>query len=210
MRGKEKCKALKEIRRQIAEKNDIPYVVSQCTHQGDCRGTCPKCEAELRYLERELAIRQGLGKAVAVVGISTSVCAGLTACSPVAMVKDALGIGVEDLAGDMTMVQPEDIAGYEEVWPESEQGGTEETEIHSTAPEESTESQEIDDSAAGRILSPEETEETEETEEFLMGEILPPEEPTEEGIWELAGDIPLATEGENSAESCPPMEEQIP
>ena len=65
MKGKEKCKALKEIRRQIAEKNDIPYVVSQCKYQGDCLGTCPKCEAELRYLERELAIRQGLGKAVA-------------------------------------------------------------------------------------------------------------------------------------------------
>ena len=25
MKGKEKCKALKEIRRQIAEKNDIPF-----------------------------------------------------------------------------------------------------------------------------------------------------------------------------------------
>ncbi len=79
MKGKEKCKALKEIRRQIAEENDIPYVVSQCTYQGDCKGTCPKCESELRYLERELAIRQGLGKAVAVVGISASVCGGLTA-----------------------------------------------------------------------------------------------------------------------------------
>lgn len=88
MRGKEKCKALKEIRRQIAEENDIAYAVSECTHQGECRGTCPKCEAELRYLERELAIRQGLGKAVAVVGISTSVCAGLTACSPVERVED--------------------------------------------------------------------------------------------------------------------------
>ena len=51
MNGKEKCRALKEIRRQIAEKNDIPYAVSQCTHQGNCKGTCPKCEAELRYLE---------------------------------------------------------------------------------------------------------------------------------------------------------------
>ena len=56
MRGKEKCKALKEIRRQIAEKNDIEFVVSECKHQGDCKGTCPKCEAEVRYLERELAL----------------------------------------------------------------------------------------------------------------------------------------------------------
>lgn len=83
MQGKEKCKALKEIRRQIAEKNDIPYAVSQCSHQGDCKGTCPKCEAELRYLERELAVRKNLGKAVAIAGISIGACSSLTACSPI-------------------------------------------------------------------------------------------------------------------------------
>ena len=80
MNGKEKCRALKEIRRQIAEKNDIPYAVSQCTHQGNCKGTCPKCEAELRYLERELALRKSLGKAVAVAGISLAAMSGLAAC----------------------------------------------------------------------------------------------------------------------------------
>ena len=80
MNGKEKCRALKEIRRQIAEKNDIPYAVSQCTHQGNCKGTCPKCEAELRYLEKELALRKSLGKAVAVAGISLAAFSGLTAC----------------------------------------------------------------------------------------------------------------------------------
>ncbi len=218
MRGKEKCKALKEIRRQIAEKNEIPYVVSQCTHQGDCRGTCPRCEAELRYLERELAIRQGLGKAVAVVGISTSVCAGLTACSPVAMIRNAPGGGVEDIAGDISVIQPEDIDGFLEAPPELEQiegkvvseEGENQAEIQSTASEESTESQEIDDYAAGRILPSEETEETEETEELLMGEIPPPEYPTEEIIFEVAGDIALPPDQEYSAESCPPMEEQIP
>lgn len=85
MKGKEKCRILKEIRRQIAEENDIPYAVSQCTHKGDCKGTCPKCESELRYLERELAIRQGLGKVVAIAGISVGTCAALTACSPQAL-----------------------------------------------------------------------------------------------------------------------------
>lgn len=58
MRGKEKCKALKEIRKQIAEKNDIEFAVSECTHKGDCKGTCPKCEAELRYLERQLELKK--------------------------------------------------------------------------------------------------------------------------------------------------------
>ena len=88
MRGKEKCKALKEIRKQIAEKNDIEYAVSECTFQGECKGTCPKCEAELRYLERELERKKNLGKAVCIVGISASVCTGLTACNPVESVRD--------------------------------------------------------------------------------------------------------------------------
>ncbi len=82
MKGKDKCRALKEIRRQVAEANDIPYVVSQCTHKGDCKGTCPKCEAELQYLERELAFRKNLGKTVAITGISMGVCASLTGCGP--------------------------------------------------------------------------------------------------------------------------------
>lgn len=104
MKGKAKCKALKEIRRQIAEQNDIPYAVSQCTYQGDCKGTCPKCEAELKYLERELAIRQGLGKAVAVAGISVSVCTSLTACSPIDSVKNFIeNIGYDELAGDVSV-----------------------------------------------------------------------------------------------------------
>ena len=36
MKGKEKCKALKELRQKIAEENDIEFAVSECTHQGDC------------------------------------------------------------------------------------------------------------------------------------------------------------------------------
>lgn len=219
MRGKEKCKALKEIRRQIAEENDIPYVVSQCTHQGECRGTCPKCESELRYLERELAIRQGLGKAVAVVGISTSVCAGLTACSPVDMARNALGMGVEvqELEGDTSLADPGEVAGFlEEACPESEQGGADEAEIHSTAPVESPESQGTEELAGAVPLF----KETEETEEVLMGEIPPPEYLPEieggvdllpeESISEIEGDIALPSGWENSAASQPPLEETTP
>ena len=35
-RGKQTCKILKEIRKQIAAENDIELVVSECTYQGDC------------------------------------------------------------------------------------------------------------------------------------------------------------------------------
>ncbi len=73
MPGKEKCRILREIRRRIAEENDIPYVTRECTHRGECRGTCPRCESELRYLEEQLRRRRALGKRVAVAAL----CAGL-------------------------------------------------------------------------------------------------------------------------------------
>lgn len=81
MLGRAKCKILKEIRQKIADENDIPYVTRECTYQGDCSGTCPKCESELRYLERELENRQRLGKAVAVTALCTGLTANVTACS---------------------------------------------------------------------------------------------------------------------------------
>lgn len=71
-RGKQTCKILKEIRRQIAEANGIELVTSECRYKGDCLGTCPKCEAEVRYLEQQLRSRQRIGKAVAIAGISVA------------------------------------------------------------------------------------------------------------------------------------------
>ena len=72
-RGKQTCKILKEIRRQIAEANDIEFVTSECRYKGDCFGTCPKCEAEVRYLEQQLRARSLTGKAVALAGISAGI-----------------------------------------------------------------------------------------------------------------------------------------
>ena len=40
-RGKQTCRILKDIRRQIAEANDIEYITSECQYKGDCSGTCP-------------------------------------------------------------------------------------------------------------------------------------------------------------------------
>ena len=80
MTGKDKCKILKEIRRQVAEQNDIEWVVSECKHKGACRGTCPKCESEVRQLERELDLRRRVGKKIALAGISAAFLAGLVGC----------------------------------------------------------------------------------------------------------------------------------
>lgn len=80
MNGKGKCRILKQIRAQIAAENDIAFVTSECKHQGDCSGTCPKCESEVRYLEQELRKRQSLGKKVAVAGIAATLMVSTAGC----------------------------------------------------------------------------------------------------------------------------------
>ena len=64
-RGKRICNTLKEVRMRVAKANDIRYAPTECHHEGDCAGTCPKCEAEVRSLEQQLQLRRQLGKAVA-------------------------------------------------------------------------------------------------------------------------------------------------
>lgn len=90
MNGKSKCKILKDIRRQIAQDNDIAFVTSDCKYQGECSGTCPKCEAEVRYLEQELAKRQKAGKAVAVAGIAATIMVSTAGCLPSQTAGDPL------------------------------------------------------------------------------------------------------------------------
>ena len=75
--GKKICSELKQVRRQIAESNGIKLNIPECTYEGDCKGTCPRCEAEVRYLERELEKRMRLGKVAVVAGVAL----GLAACS---------------------------------------------------------------------------------------------------------------------------------
>lgn len=72
MTGKNKCKILKEIRQKIAQENDIPYVTAECKYQGSCKGTCPRCEQELAYLEQELLKRKKMGKRIAVAGLAAA------------------------------------------------------------------------------------------------------------------------------------------
>ena len=71
-RGKKICETLKGIRRDIAVANEIDYQPAECHHEGDCAGTCPKCESETRWLERQLRARQALGKAVTIAGLSVA------------------------------------------------------------------------------------------------------------------------------------------
>ena len=81
-KGKRTCKILKEIRKQIAAENDIKLVIEECTYQGDCKGTCPKCEAEVRYLERELEKRQRMGKVAVFAGMTIGTAITAAGCGP--------------------------------------------------------------------------------------------------------------------------------
>ena len=74
-KGKSTCKLLKDIRQQIADANGISYRPKECQHKGDCAGTCPACEEEIRYLEGELKARKGNGFGMKVAGIAAGICA---------------------------------------------------------------------------------------------------------------------------------------
>ena len=120
MRGKEKCRILKQIRAEIAAQNDIDLVIEECTHKGECRGTCPRCESEVRYLERELEKRRALRQSVALAGVCAGMTLALSGCAMVEAVMDAIkppvlqptGLvpaitdpPIEDLRGDVPSVE---------------------------------------------------------------------------------------------------------
>ena len=84
VKGKSTCKLLKSIRQQIADANGISYQPKECQHKGDCAGTCPACEEEIRYLERELKARKGNGFGMKVAGIAAGICATVMPMTAVA------------------------------------------------------------------------------------------------------------------------------
>ena len=101
MRGKEKCRILKEIRKKIASENDIEYVTHECKFQGECSGTCPKCESELKYLEKQIEARAAAGKRIAIAALCAGMSLGLAGCTH-SMVNTNQGDG--ELSGDVAIV----------------------------------------------------------------------------------------------------------
>ena len=81
MTGKNKCKMLRDIRRSIAAENEIPFHTEDCRYKGDCKGTCPKCEEEVRYLERQLEKKRSLGMRVTVSAVAVGLIASAAGCT---------------------------------------------------------------------------------------------------------------------------------
>ena len=55
---------LRSLRRSLAQANDIPWIFAVPLCQEDCKGDCPACQTELRYLESELNQRAAQGKSI--------------------------------------------------------------------------------------------------------------------------------------------------
>ncbi|MBR5209508.1 MAG: hypothetical protein IKV67_06610 [Paludibacteraceae bacterium] len=80
------CDELKRVRLELAKANGIDYQPTVCNHQGECSGTCPKCEAELAELTRQIKEKKSakvIGIAplkVAAVAAATATALSLSAC----------------------------------------------------------------------------------------------------------------------------------
>ena len=116
--GKQTCKTLKGIRKKIADANEIIYEPKECTHKGDCAGTCPACEAEVKYLERQLSLRRMAGKAVVIVGLSFGLSA-LSGCGTTKTVGKSTGPETGLVPNpNQTQTEPERLMGIPPAPPE--------------------------------------------------------------------------------------------
>jgi len=128
---KEKCRELKKIRAKIAEDLGIDLKQRECTYEGYCSGTCPKCKSEEMMLNLAIMKQQmesaDIKRRVATAGITAAAALSLSGCNiaePFALEGDVQFVPTtEELSGAVEMLptpESEDIAGgIEYIEPES-------------------------------------------------------------------------------------------
>ena len=52
--GAEICKRLRTMRAELAAANNIVFFQKPCHYNKSCAGTCPVCDDEIRYINKEL------------------------------------------------------------------------------------------------------------------------------------------------------------
>ena len=92
-KNKAKCDVLKKIRKGVADKLGIDLHQKECTFEGTCTGTCPKCKQEEEILNKAISKKVGALTMGAVMGMS------LAACTP----QNGLP---NDYEGGMTYIEP--------------------------------------------------------------------------------------------------------
>lgn len=180
---KEKCKELKKVRAKMAEDLGIDLHQRECTYEGYCSGTCPKCMKEEMMLNTAIRKRQmqesDIKRRVAAAGLTTAAAVCLSGCN----------VDSYQIDGDMQYIPEETVETLEG---DVAYIDTEELEGAIAAPDPETVEGEL-----APIPCEEETEKTEETEEAAIPTIMELEGdiayiPTEE--WELAGEVPYYEE----------------
>ena len=76
MSGKDKCKVLKGIRKDLANKLNIDLQQKECTFEGECKGTCPKCKSEEDTLNTALFKKGLLAATILSTSVAVTGCAG--------------------------------------------------------------------------------------------------------------------------------------
>lgn len=129
---KEKCRELKLVRAKMAEELGVELYQRECTYEGYCSGTCPKCAAEERLLneafwhreaesleneaekaangtEKKSAAGKAKGRVLAA-GLAAIVSIGLSGCSvpgelegDIQMVDGGMDYVTEELQGETTV-----------------------------------------------------------------------------------------------------------
>lgn len=108
-KGRAKCDRLKKIRKAVADKLNVDLHQSECTFEGNCRGTCPKCKQEEEILNREL-LKRAAGAGIGVLaGLS------LAGCAPLGIGSEGAPLDREECVDDVRVDSPET---GEAPWPE--------------------------------------------------------------------------------------------
>ena len=74
--GRRVCDILKEIRKKIANEGNLELNQKECNYKGECSGTCPACEAELKKINDKFDHK----KLLSLAGCATMILP-LTACT---------------------------------------------------------------------------------------------------------------------------------
>lgn len=54
--GRDICSILKEVRLKVASENGLNLTIPECYYESPCKGTCPRCDAELQNITTYLNI----------------------------------------------------------------------------------------------------------------------------------------------------------
>ena len=101
MKGKQICSYLKSVRREVAAANGIDWEIPECTFEGECPGTCPRCESEVRQLESELSRRKSLSQRVAIIGVAAGLALSGMSVASAQTVDTEDSTQYEDMVGEI-------------------------------------------------------------------------------------------------------------